>query len=217
MKVIVVGMGRMGTSLARKLDRQGYEVCAIDQDPERLKALGPTFGGQTIAGVGFDREVLAAAGIDRASAVIACTASDETNIVVARISRQTYRVPRVIARLYEIGNAETYRRLGIQSISTTDWGVRRVCELLTFNELDDVTGIGSGDVRLVRADVPPMLEGSPVRELTAIGEISIVAVSHDNETFVPTQGTVLDHGDIIYAAVQATSASKFRAMLGMTD
>ena len=207
MKVIVVGMGRMGTSLARKLDRQGYEVCAIDQDPERLKALGPTFGGQTVAGVGFDREVLAAAGIDRASAVIACTASDETNIVVARISRQTYRVPRVIARLYEIGNA----------ISTTDWGVRRVCELLTFNELDDVTGIGSGDVRLVRADVPPMLEGSPVRELTAIGEISIVAVSHDNETFVPTQGTVLDHGDIIYAAVQATSASKFRAMLGMTD
>ena len=151
------------------------------------------------------------------SAVIACTASDETNIVVARISRQTYRVPRVIARLYEIGNAETYRRLGIQSISTTDWGVRRVCELLTFNELDDVTGIGSGDVRLVRADVPPMLEGSPIRELTAIGEISIVAVSHDNETFVPTQGTVLDHGDIIYAAVQATSASKFRAMLGMTD
>ena len=186
----------MGTGLARKLDRQGYEVCAIDQDPERLKALGPTFGGQTVAGVGFDREVLAAAGIDRASAVIACTASDETNIVVARISRQTYRVPRVIARLYEIGNAETYRRLGIQSISTTDWGVRRVCELLTFNELDDV---------------------SPVRELTAIGEISIVAVSHDNETFVPTQGTILDHGDIIYAAVQATSASKFRAMLGMTD
>lgn len=151
----------MGTSLARKLDRQGYEVCAIDQDPERLKALGPTFGGQTVAGVGFDREVLAAAGIDRASAVIACTASDETNIVVARISRQTYRVPRVIARLYEIGNAETYRRLGIQSISTTDWGVRRVCELLTFNELDDVTGIGSGDVRLVRADVPPMLEAVP--------------------------------------------------------
>ena len=99
----------MGTSLARKLDRQGYEVCAIDQDPERLKALGPTFGGQTVAGVGFDREVLAAAGIDRASAVIACTASDETNIVVARISRQTYRVPRVIARLYEIGNALSRR------------------------------------------------------------------------------------------------------------
>ena len=153
MNVIVVGMGRMGVNLARKLDRQGYSVCAIDQDPERLESLGESFGGSTVEGVGFDRAVLEAAGIDRASAVIACTSSDETNIVVARISRQTYRVPRVIARLYEISNAETYRRLGIQSISTTDWGVRRVCELLTFNELDDVVELGSGDVRLVRADV----------------------------------------------------------------
>ena len=211
MNVIVVGMGRMGVSLARKLDRQGYSVCAIDQDPERLESLGESFGGSTVEGVGFDRAVLEAAGIDRASAVIACTSSDETNIVVARISRQTYRVPRVIARLYEISNAETYRRLGIQSISTTDWGVRRVCELLTFNEL------GSGDVRLVRADVPALLEGRPERELTVVGEISIVAVSHDNETFVPTQGTVLDHGDIIYAAVASSAAGKFRTMLGLAE
>ena len=174
MNVIVVGMGRMGVNLARKLDRQGYSVCAIDQDPERLESLGESFGGSTVEGVGFDRAVLEAAGIDRASAVIACTSSDETNIVVARISRQTYRVPRVIARLYEISNAETYRRLGIQSISTTDW-------------------------------------------LTVVGEISIVAVSHDNETFVPTQGTVLDHGDIIYAAVASSAAGKFRTMLGLAE
>ena len=143
MNIIVVGMGRMGTSLAHKLDRQGYDVCAIDQEPERLEALRESFGGRTVEGIGFDRKVLEAAGIDRASAVIACTSSDETNIVVARISRQTYRVPRVIARLYEISNAETYRRLGIQSISTTEWGVRRVSELLTFNELDDVVELGA--------------------------------------------------------------------------
>ena len=108
--------------------------------------------------------------------MIACTSSDETNIVVARISRQTYRVPRVIARLYEISNAETYRRLGIQSISTTEWGVRRVSELLTFNELDDVVELGTGGVRLVRADVPALLEGSTVREITAVGEVNIVSV-----------------------------------------
>ena len=205
MNIIVVGMGRMGTSLAHKLDRQGYDVCAIDQEPERLEALRESFGGRTVEGIGFDRKVLEAAGIDRASAVIACTSSDETNIVVARISRQTYRVPRVIARLYEISNAETYRRLGIQSISTTEWGVRRVCELLTFNELDDVTGIGSGD------------EGSTVREITAVGEVNIVSVSHDNETFIPTQGTVLQHGDIIYAAGASSAAGKFRTMLGLAE
>ena len=88
---------------------------------------------------------------------------------------------------------------------------------MTFNELDDVVELGSGDVRLVRADVPALLEGSPVRELTVVGEISIVAVSHDNETFVPTQGTVLDHGDIIYAAVASSAAGKFRTMLGLAE
>ena len=211
MNIIVVGMGRMGTSLAHKLDRQGYDVCAIDQEPERLEALRESFGGRTVEGIGFDRKVLEAAGIDRASAVIACTSSDETNIVVARISRQTYRVPRVIARLYEISNAETYRRLGIQSISTTEWGVRRVSELLTFNELDDVVEL------VVRADVPALLEGSTVREITAVGEVNIVSVSHDNETFIPTQGTVLQHGDIIYAAVASSAAGKFRTMLGLAE
>ena len=217
MNIIVVGMGRMGTSLAHKLDRQGYDVCAIDQEPERLEALRESFGGRTVEGIGFDRKVLEAAGIDRASAVIACTSSDETNIVVARISRQTYRVPRVIARLYEISNAETYRRLGIQSISTTEWGVRRVSEPLTFNELDDVVELGTGGVRLVRADVPALLEGSTVREITAVGEVSIVSVSHDNETFIPTQGTVLQHGDIIYASVASSAAGKFRTMLGLAE
>ena len=217
MNIIVVGMGRMGTSLARKLDRQGYDVVAIDQEPERLEALGESFGGRIVEGIGFDRRVLEAAGIERASAVVACTSSDETNIVVARISRQTYRVPRVIARLYEISNAETYRRLGIQSISTTEWGVSRVSELLTFTELDDVAELGSGGVRLVRVDLPALLEGSTVRELTAVGEVNVVAVSHDNETNVPTQGTVLQHGDLIYAAVASSAAGKFRAMLGLTE
>ena len=77
--------------------------------------------------------------------------------------------------------------------------------------------LGSGGVRLVRVDLPALLEGSTVRELTAVGEVNVVAVSHDNETNVPTQGTVLQHGDIIYAAVASSAAGKFRAMLGLTE
>ena len=158
--------------------------------------------------------MLAAAGVDRASAVIACTSSDEANIVIARVARGTYRVPRVIARLYDISKAEAYRRLGIQTISTTDWGIRHACELLTYQEMDAVYEIGSGDVQLVRTDVPALLEGRPVREVTAIGEVEIVAVSRNNETFIPTLGTVLEHGDVIYAAVASSASAKFRSMVG---
>ena len=181
MNVIVVGAGHMGRGLAERLCRQGHEVTVIDRDPEELEALGEDFAGRRVTGVGFDRDVLADVGIDRASAVIACTSSDEANIVIARVARDTYRVPRVIARLYDISKAEAYRRLGIQTISTTDWGIRHACELLTYQEMDTVLEVGSGDVQLVRSDVPALLEGRPVREVTAIGEVEVVAVSRNNE------------------------------------
>ena len=214
MNVIVVGAGHMGRGLAERLCRQGHEVTVIDRDPEELEALGEDFAGRRVTGVGFDRDVLADAGIDRASAVIACTSSDEANIVIARVARDTYRVPRVIARLYDISKAEAYRRLGIQTISTTDWGIRHACELLTYQEMDAVYEIGSGGVQLVRTDVPTLLEGRPVREVTAIGEVEVVAVSRNNETFIPTLGTVLEHGDVIYAAVASSASAKFRSMVG---
>lgn len=170
-----------------------------------------------MAGVGFDRDVLAEARIERSDALVACTTSDEANMVIARVARDTYRVPRVIARLYDTTKAETYRRLGIQTISTTDWGVHRACELLTYHELEAVSELGGGGVRVVRADVPSLLEGHVVRDITVPGEVQVVAVSHDNETFVPTLGTRLGHGDIVYAAVASSAARKFRAMLGLGE
>lgn len=217
MNVIVVGLGRMGTGLARKLDRQGHNVCAVDQDPERLELLGDGFAGRKVCGVGIDRGVLEKAGIERASAVVSCTTSDETNIVIARIARDSYRVPRVIARMYDVSKAETYRRLGIQTISTTDWGVRRACELLTYHQQDSVLAVGTGEVQIVRVDVPTLLEGHPVREISAIGEVKVVAVSHNSQTFIPTEGTVLGHGDVVYAAVASSAQEKFAHMLGKSE
>ena len=207
----------MGRGLALRLCRQGHDVTVVDRDREELEELGEEFSGRRVVGVGFDRAVLSEAGVERASAVIACTSSDEANIVIARVARGTYRVPRVIARLYDISKAEAYRRLGIQTISTTDWGIRHACELLTYQEMDTVYEVGSGDVRLVRTDVPALLEGRPVRELTAVGEVGVVAVSRNNETFIPTLGTVLEHGDVVYVAVASSASRKFRYMIGKSE
>ena len=157
------------------------------------------------------------AGIERASALVSCMGSDEANIVVAHVARSTFRVPRVVARLHDLSLAETYRRLDIQTISPSAWGISRVCELLTFQQLDGVYEVGAGEVRIVRADVPALLAGSTVRELTALGEVQIVSVSRGNETFIPTQGTVLADGDIVYAAVAASASRKFKQMLGIGE
>lgn len=207
----------MGRGLALRLCRQGHDVTVVDRDREELEELGEEFSGRRVVGVGFDRAVLSEAGVERASAVIACTPSDEANIVIARVARGTYRVPRVIARLFDISKAEAYRRLGIQTISTTDWGIRHACELLTYQEMDTVYEVGSGDVQLVRTDVPALLEGRPVRELTAVGEVGVVAVSRNNETFIPTLGTVLEHGDVVYVAVASSASRKFRYMIGKSE
>lgn len=217
MNVIVVGVGFMGAGLVRRLSRQGFDVCAVDRDRSALDALGADFDGRRVCGVGFDRDVLEEAGIERASALVSCMGSDEANIVVAHVARSTFRVPRVVARLHDLSLAETYRRLDIQTISPSAWGISRVCELLTFQQLDGVYEVGAGEVRIVRADVPALLAGSTVRELTALGEVQIVSVSRGNETFIPTQGTVLADGDIVYAAVAASASRKFKQMLGIGE
>lgn len=207
----------MGAGLVRRLARQGFDVTAVDRDRAALDALGDSFVGKKVCGVGFDRAVLEEAGITRASALVSCMGSDEANIVVAHVARSMFRVPRVIVRLHDLSKAETYRRLDIQTISPNAWGISRICELLTYQQLDGVYEVGSGEVNLVRADIPALLNGVTVRELTAVGEIQIVSVSRDNQTFIPTQGTVLSDGDIVYAAVATSASRKFKQMLGIGE
>ncbi len=127
MRIIIIGCGRMGAGLARTLTLRGLTVTVVDSDQAAFERLGPAFSGQTIAGVGFDREVLLKAGIARADGLAAVTSSDDANVVAARLGRQIFRVPRVVARLYDPRKAEIYRRLGIQTISTTAWGTGPSC------------------------------------------------------------------------------------------
>jgi trk system potassium uptake protein TrkA len=215
MKVIIVGCGKLGSGLALNLIRKGHKVTVIDKDPEALQALGKDFEGETIVGIGFDREILEKAQIQLADAIVACSKSDDANALIGRISRNIYRVPRVISRLYDPRQAEIYRTLGIQTISTTTWGVMRATEMLSYNQLDSVLTIGNSNVELVRIDTPALLVGKTVNELTAIGEIHVVAISRANTTFLPTMGTALQENDVIYIAALTSSAKRLKSLLGL--
>lgn len=215
MKVIIVGLGRMGTGLSLNLLKKGHQVTVIDNDPEAFGALGKDFKGTTVIGYGFDRDVLSKAKVDKVDAVVACTESDEINAVVARIAKNVYRVPRVIARLYDPRKAEIYRRLGIQTISTTTWGIERATEILTYNQLDSVYEMGNGKVNLVRIEVPSLLVGHTVNEITVVGEIGVVTISRSNKAFIPTLGTILEAEDILYLTVNYTATDKLKSMLDL--
>lgn len=215
MKVIIVGLGRMGRGLSLNLVKKGHQVTVIDSNPEAFDALGKNFNGSKVLGIGFDRDVLSKARIDKVDAVVACTSSDAANVVIARIAKNIYRVPRVIARLYDPRKADIYHRLGIQTISTTTWGVERATEILTYNHLDSVYEMGNGNVNLVRIEVPALLVGHTVNEITAIGEIIVVSISRNNKTFIPTAGTILEAEDILYVSVIASATDKLKAMLDL--
>ncbi|QWV94707.1 TrkA family potassium uptake protein [Geomonas oryzisoli] len=215
MKVIVIGCGRLGSALAEALSRRGVEVAVVDRDEAAFERLSPSFNGIRVAGMGFDHEVLLHAGIEGADAVAALTASDEVNAVSARAARLVFKVPRVVARLYEPGKAEAYRRLGIPTISHVTWGVGRIVELLCYSPVEQVQSLGGGEVELVRVDLPPLLAGRSVQELTLIGEIQVVAVARQGRTLIPTPGTLFQQGDQVYLALLTSSAERLKHLLGL--
>ena len=214
MRILIIGCGRVGAGLATTLAARGHVVAVVDTDPLAFEKLGAAFKGETVVGIGFDREVLLAAGIDRADGLAAVTASDEANVVAARIARDIFHVPRVVARLYDIRQAEIYKRLGLQTIAPTAWGVNRIAELLLHSPLETVLSLGSGDVELIEAEVPQLLVGKMVRELTLPGELHVVSIMRLNKTFLPTLGTIFQAGDMVHLAVLTSSINRIKELLG---
>jgi trk system potassium uptake protein len=215
MRLLIIGCGRLGAGLGQSLATNGHNVTLVDKDPLAFEKLGGKFRGQRIVGVGFDRQALVSAGIERADGLAAVTASDEANVVAARIARDIFRVPRVVARLYDVRQAEIYKRLGLQTIAPTNWGIQRISDLLLYSPLETTAAIGSGDVEVVEVELPLLMVGKTVRDLTVASEIHVVSITRANKTFLPTLGTIFRAGDTLHLAVLNTSASRLREMLGL--
>lgn len=212
MRFIIIGCGRMGSGLARLLNVRGHHVTVIDKDEGAFAHLGVGFQGDKIVGIGFDRDVLLAAMVNRADGVASVTNSDEVNIVAARLAREVFHVPRVVARVVDPHKAEIYQRLGLRTISTTTWGVNRIGNLLSYAELDVEYELGS-EIELVAAEIPGMLAGRTVYNLTMPGEIHVVAISRGNRTFLPSASTVFQIGDTVHLALLAASADRLKNIL----
>jgi trk system potassium uptake protein TrkA len=215
MQIIIIGCGRQGSALAQLLCQRGHTVTIVDSDMEAFERLRLTPPIQSIVGIGFDREVLIQAGIERADGLAALTTSDEANVVIARIAKQIFRVPQVVARVYEPRKAEIYRRLGLQTISPIGMGAIRLAELLTFSHLDALATLGSGEVEIVQVEAPPFLVGRTVSELTLTGEVSVVAIQRVNRAFLPTWGTTIEKEDQLDLAVLTASSNRLKTLLGM--
>jgi trk system potassium uptake protein TrkA len=217
MYVIIMGCGRVGTEVCQLLVGEGHEVAVIDYNAAALDRLGPAFSGRKVLGVGFDRDVLLEAGIEHADAFAATSASDNSNIVAARLARNVFRVPKVVTRLYDPRRAEIYRRLGLVTISSTTWGAERIHELLTHGAVDPVHTFGSGEVCVVTAEVPAHLAGRSVRDLTIAGEMMVAALTRAGRAFIPLMGAQLQPGDQVHLVVLASALERLESWLELGE
>ena len=215
MKLIIVGCGRQGSHLAQLLVQIGHAVTVVEEDEENLKRLGPNFKGQIIHGVPFDRHNLINAGIERADGLAAVSNNDDANIVTAMLARNVFRVPNVVARVYDLRQLDIYGRLGLQTISPIELGAMHIVHLLTRKEIDTVMSFGNGEMEIVQTEVPPSAVGRTVGDFSVPNEVMVVAITRQSKAFMPTLGTSLLTGDMLHIAVMATSAQRLPALLGL--
>ena len=193
-----MGCGRVGSRLAGKLDDMGRSVTVIDQDPEAFRKLGPNFRGKTITAIGFDRDALMQAGIEEASAFAAVSSGDNSNIIAARVARETFGVETVVARIYDPRRAEIYERLGIPTVATvartTGQILRRIDPSGAIEEWRDSTGT------LVLAEVSFSVSwiGQPAANLTTGTGARIAFITRYGQAMLTDEETVLQEGDLLH-------------------
>ncbi len=215
MKVIVMGCGRVGFQVSLILAEQNHAVTVIDHDANAIARLGSNFKGKVVRGLGFDRNVLIEAGVESADAFIAASSSDNANIVAARIARNIFHVPRVVARLYDPRQAEIYKRLGLMTISTTNWGAERICEVVTHTDLDVVYTFGRGEASLIVIEASPQLAGRTINHISIPGEIVVVSITREDQAFLPLSGSEIQEGDRIHLAVLSSAMERVEEMFGL--
>jgi len=215
MKVIIMGCGRIGSQVSELMSTHGHDVTVIDHDDNAIGRLGPNFKGRVVKGLGFDRNVLMNAGIEHADAFVSASSSDNANIVAARIARNIFRVPRVVARLYDPHRAEIYQRLGLTTISSTNWGAERIYQVLSHTDLDVLYTFGRSEVSLVVVEAPPQLIGKNVAQLSVPGEIAVISITRNDQAFLPVHGTEFKEGDLIHLSVLSSAMDRLEEMLGL--
>ncbi|MGH3433105.1 MAG: potassium channel family protein [Thermocrispum sp.] len=200
MHVVIMGCGRVGSSLASALERLGHEVAVIDKDRESFRRLSTDFRGEQVVGIGFDRDVLIKAGIKRAGAFAAVSNGDNSNIISARVAKETFDVGHVVARIYDQKRAAVYERLGIPTVATVPWTTDRLLRTLLPEGVASDWRDPTGSVALVQLPLHEAWVGRSVHELQETTGARVAFVMRFGTGVLPDAKTVLQADDVVYAA-----------------
>lgn len=214
MHVVIMGCGRVGSLLARSLVERGCTLGVIDQNPKAFRRLGPDFDQATVQGVGFDREVLAKAGIGRADAFVSVSSGDNSNIIAARVARENFGVPNVIARIYDPQRATVYERLGIPTVATVRWTADRLLRHLLPDEQGPLWRDPTATLSMVEIRCDEAWYGLALAQLEEATGHRIAYVTRFGRATLPTPSTVLQDGDGVFMLVADGDEAKIRQIAG---
>lgn len=213
MHVIVVGCGRVGSELAVNLDHAGHSVAVIDKNRNAFRRLPERWSGRAVLGFGFDRDHLEQAGIGEAEALAAVTSGDNTNILTARIARETYQIPNVVARIYDPRRAVIYQRLGIPTVATVTWTTDQVMRRLMPEQTTTDWTDPSGSVIIVERALPGGWAGHKLSALGEPGRFRLTAITRAGQARLAGPDLVGQEGDVLHLTVVKDALDELEARL----
>ncbi|HEY2642047.1 MAG TPA: TrkA family potassium uptake protein [Streptosporangiaceae bacterium] len=203
MHIVIMGCGRVGSRLAHILEDQDHSVAIIDQNPEAFRKLGSGFKGAKVTGVGFDRDVLTEAGIERAGAFAAVSSGDNSNVIAARVARESFGVQRVVARIYDPRRAEVYQRLGIPTVATVSWTADQMLRRLLPEGAESLWRDPTGAVVLAEVAYSDGWLGQRVCDIELAARTRIAYIARLGAALIPTASLVLQEGDVVHVITEA--------------
>src|SRR3954447_10572699 len=209
--IVIMGCGRVGSTLAHILEDKGHSVAIIDQSPEAFRRLRGGFKGRRITGFGFDRDVLVEAGIEHASAFVAVSSGDNSNIISARVVRETFGIDRVVARIYDAKRAAVYERLGIPTVATVPWSTDRLMRMLLPDGVASAWREPNGTVAILPLPLHEDWVGHPVRALEQAAGCRVAFIVRFGTGVLPHADTIVQHEDTIYVAAVSGTVSEVTA------
>ncbi|MFG1924032.1 potassium channel family protein [Cryptosporangium sp. NPDC048952] len=214
MHIVIMGCGRVGSTLAQSLEKRGHTVAVIDQNPDAFRRLGPNFVGSTVTGVGFERRTLEEAGIERADAFAAVSSGDNSNIISARLARETFGVQRVVARIYDPRRAAVYERLGIPTVATVRWTSDQVMRALMPESAVEVWRDPSGSVVMIEPPLHPAWLTHKISELEEATGYRAAYLTRFGVGHLCSKSTVIQEGDRIFLLVPEGQVDKVGEIAG---
>jgi len=216
MKYVIVGCGRVGSTLAKLLTAESHDVVVVDESPAAFKRLGNHFSGRVEVGTGIDYDVLRRAGADEADGFIAVTDGDNRNVMAALIAQRMFGIKKIVARIYDPPRGQLYRELGIETVCPTTIGAKIVRDKLMHMPYESVPSFDFGRLSSLAVTLRASEAGLHISDIERPAAVRVGAIRRGSRVFVASPQDEVSVGDEINAVVAPEALSDFVARFAAT-